>query len=169
MIMSVLEAIDRAIALICKCGVIFCLLALFFLLFTAVVVRMVPVLGISGYDEVVEWLFVWLTFLGAVALWREGALYRVVLIELAVPRWGKIALGLLAQLCMLLFALVLTIKGYEFLRYAGETTPFLRIDKGYWYAALPVTGTVMVAYSVAGLWRILRGGDAFSTTTSSIE
>ncbi len=32
---------------------------------------------LPGYDEIVELLFIWMTFLGAVALWREGALYRV--------------------------------------------------------------------------------------------
>jgi hypothetical protein len=51
---SVLRAIDRAIGAVCKWGVIGALLGLFFLLLLGVVVRIVPVLPISGYDEVVE-------------------------------------------------------------------------------------------------------------------
>ena len=163
MIASFMSTIDRAVGAICKWGVIGCLLGLFFLLLLAVIVRLVPVLSISGYDEVVEWLFAWLTFLGALALWREGTLYRVVLIELAVPTPFRRLLAVTNQLLMLAFALIVTIKGYEFLRDAGETTPFLGIDKAYWYAALPVTGAIMTLYSIAGLWRAARGSDPLAT------
>src|SRR5690606_35200894 len=82
--LAVLQRTDRIIGFICKWGVIGCLLGLFFLLPLAVVVRIVPFVAISGYDEIVELLFAWLTFLGALALWREGALYRVVVIESAL-------------------------------------------------------------------------------------
>lgn len=157
MIMRMLQRADRFVGFACKWGVIGCLLALFFLLLVAVIVRMVPVLAISGYDEVVEWLFAWMTFLGALALWREGALYRVILIEAAVPAPLRRVITIMSQMLMLVFALVMTIKGYEFLRDAGETTPFLGIDKTYWYVAIPVTGLIMSIYSIAGLWRAIRG------------
>lgn len=152
-----LQTMDRVVAGLCKWGVIGCLLGLFFLLLIAVVVRLVPVIAISGYDEIVEWLFAWLVFLGALALWREGALYRVVLIELSVPPSLRRAISVMNQLLMLGFALVLTIKGHEFLRDAGETTPFLGIDKGFWYVAMPAVGSVMTVYSAIGLWRAWRG------------
>ena len=157
MITSMLRRVDSLIGRACKWGVIGCLLALFFLLLVAVIVRMVPVLAISGYDEVVEWLFVWMTFLGALALWREGALYRVNLIEAAVPVLLRRAITIMSQTLMLVFALVMTVKGFEFLRDAGETTPFLRLDKSYWYVAVPATGAIMSIYSIAGLWRAVRG------------
>lgn len=152
-----LQTMDRVVASLCKWGVIGCLLGLFFLLLIAVVVRLVPVIAIAGYDEIVEWLFAWLIFLGALALWREGALYRVVLIELSVPPLLRRAISVMNQLLMLGFALVLTIKGYEFLREAGETTPFLGIDKGFWYVVIPAVGSLMTLYSTVGLWRALRG------------
>ena len=152
-----LQIMDSVVAALCKWGVIGCLLGLFFLLLIAVVGRLVPVVAISGYDEIVEWLFAWLVFLGALALWREGALYRVVLIELSVPPPLRWATSVMNQLLMLGFALVLTVKGYEFLRDAGETTPFLGIDKGFWYVVMPATGALMTLYSIVGVWRALRG------------
>jgi len=157
MILGALQRVDRAIGSICKWGVIGSLLGLFFLLLVAVIVRMMPTLSISGYDEIVELLFAWMTFLGALALWREGALYRVVLLEQSVPEPIRRAITVLSQTLMLLLALVMAFKGYEFLRDAGEITPFLGIDKGYWYLAVPATGALMAVYSAAGLWSALRG------------
>ncbi len=159
---SVLRAIDRAIGAVCKWGVIGALLGLFFLLLLGVVIRIVPVLPISGYDEVVELFVVWMTMLGAVALWREGGLYRVVVIEEMTPPPVRRAITLLHHVLMLAFALVLLVKGMEFVRDAGETTPFLGIDKTYWYLALPVPGALMAIYSIVHLWRTLRGRDTLA-------
>jgi TRAP-type C4-dicarboxylate transport system permease small subunit len=159
---GVLRAADRAVGFICKWGVIGALLGLFVLLLLGVLVRFVPVLPISGYDEIVELLVVWLTMLGALALWREGGLYRVVVIEAAAPPRARRAIAMLHHVLMLGFALVLLVKGLEFVRDAGETTPFLGIDKSYWYLALPVPGAVMAIYSVAHLWRTARGWETLA-------
>src|SRR5690606_4531332 len=111
---SVLQRIDQVVGAVCKWGVIGCLLGLFFLLLLAVIVRLVPFVTISGYDEIVELLFAWMTFLGALALWREGALYRVTVIESAIGASVPRLLPILIQALMLIFALVMAIKGYEF-------------------------------------------------------
>ncbi|WP_270935249.1 TRAP transporter small permease [Falsiroseomonas oryzae] len=161
--MSLLRGVDRTVAMLCRWGVILAMLGLFVLLLVAVVGRSVPALAVSGYDEIVELLVVWLTMLGAVALWREGALYRVASLEAALPRPARRALALAQQLIMLGFALALVWWGWIFLVDSMEIAPFLGIDKGWWYAAIPIAGVPMAAYSLAGIWRILRGGaDAMS-------
>ena len=152
-----LKALDGVIGCLCRWGVIGALLGLFFLLLLGVMVRFAPVLPISGYDEVVELLVVWMTMLGAVALWREGALYRVVVIEEMARPAVRRAIAMLHHALMLGFALVLLVKGLEFVRDSGETTPFLGIDKAYWYLALPIPGALMVIYSIAGVWRTWQG------------
>jgi TRAP-type C4-dicarboxylate transport system permease small subunit len=154
---ALLSAADRAVAFICKWGVIGCLLGLFFLLLLAVIVRLLPIFALSGYDEIIELLFAWMTFLGSLALWREGSLYRVILIENAVSEPLRRAIGVMSQGLMLAFALVMAVYGYEFLINAGETTPFLGINKGFWYVAVPLTGAIMAIYSVIGLWRAALG------------
>lgn len=166
--LAVLQRTDRIIGFICKWGVIGCLLGLFFLLLLAVVVRIVPFVAISGYDEIVELLFAWLTFLGALALWREGALYRVVVIESALAPSARRLIAIGTQTLMLLFALTMVIKGYEFLRDAGETTPFLGLNKAYWYLAVPATGLIMAIYSSVGLWRAARGELALADEGSKL-
>jgi TRAP-type C4-dicarboxylate transport system permease small subunit len=157
MIGRLLTATDRVIAAFCKWATILCFVALFCLLGGSVLARNVSVITIQGYDEVVELLFIWITFLTSLALWREGALYRVVIIEGMLPRVGQVALEIAINVCMLAFAAVLTIYGWDFLQQSGETTPFLRVDRVYWYAAIPVCGSVMAAYSIVWIWRVVSG------------
>lgn len=154
---AILQRIDKAVAFACKWGVIIALVGLFLLLLAGVVVRAVPVVSITGSDEIIEFLFAWLTFLGAVALWREGSLYSVTLIIAAVPPAVQHLIEVAIKLLMLAVALVLAVKGYEFVVGSGETTPFLRFDKAWWYASIPVGGGLMCLYSVAGLVKSFRG------------
>jgi TRAP-type C4-dicarboxylate transport system permease small subunit len=165
---AVLRLADRLVAALCRWGVVGGLLGLFVLLLLAVVVRFLPLLPISGYDELVELLVIWLTMLGAVALWREGALYRVTVVEASLPPRLRRAVVMGQQFLMLAFALVLLVWGLEFLFLAGETTPFLGADKSWWYAALPGPGALMVAYSLAGLWRAWSGRSALGESSSII-
>lgn len=157
---AALQLADSMIARLCRWGVVGGLLGLFFLLLLAVFVRFMPLLPISGYDELVELLVIWLTMLGALALWREGALYRVTLVETSLPLGLRRVARIAQQLLMLAFALLLLVWGMEFLFLAGETTPFLGADKSWWYAALPGPGAVMVVYSLAGLWKAWSGKTA---------
>lgn len=161
-LVGILQAADKVVAAACKWGVVGALLALSALLLLGVLVRFVPFIPISGYDEVVEFLVIWLTMLGALALWREGGLYRVVALEDMAPPWGRRALALMHHALMLAVALMLVWKGGEFARDSGETLPFLGLDKLGWYLALPVTGALMAAYSVAALVRTLRGRDTLA-------
>jgi len=162
---ALLKHADRMVAFVCKWGVIAALVGLFLLLLAGVITRAVPVVSITGSDEIVELLFAWLTFLGTVALWREGALYSVTLIIAAVPPAAQHVIEVGIKLLMLAVALVLLVKGYAFVAGSGETTPFLRFDKAWWYASIPVCGAFLCIYSVAGLVQSFRG--RFGKTGSS--
>ncbi len=156
MMMRSIQAIDRAIGLFCKYGSMLLLLALFILLGASIILRIAPLFTISGYDEVVELLFIWLIVLTTVALWREGTLYRVSMFESMLPLKGRVVLAVITNLAMLGLALILAYYGWAFAVNAGETTPFLRLTKVYWYAAIPVGGVLMSIYSVVWLWRVIR-------------
>jgi TRAP-type C4-dicarboxylate transport system permease small subunit len=154
---GVLCRLDRIVAATCRWTVVACFLGLFLLLSLGIVQRLLPLVKLSGYDELVELLFIWMTFIGAVALWREGALYRVEAIDRLLNPRGRQALAVLTSLTMLAVAVIFAWKGWSFLLESGETTPFLQVDKVYWYAAIPFSGVLMSVYSVAALWRALRG------------
>jgi len=168
MILDLLRAADRFVALFCKYVAITCFLALFVLLGSAIILRLAPLFTIQGYDEIVELLFIWIVMLTSLALWREGALYRVVIFEDLLAPQAQRALEILINLAMLAFALILAFYGWEFMQLSGETTPFLRLDKAWWYAAIPLCGALMALYSLVWLWRVIRGKSGLETTATLI-
>lgn len=162
---AVLKAADRLVAALCKGGAVACMLGLFVLLGLAIVLRLVPLFSIQGYDEIVELLFIWLVMLTSLALWREGMLYRVVMFEEMLRPAARRMVEIFINLAMLAFALVLLVYGIEFVQMAGETTPYLRLDKGWWYGAIPTCAALMAVYSLVWLWRVMRGRTLESTAT----
>lgn len=166
--MAVLRRLDQVVFLACKYGALACFLALFVLLGLAIILRLVPLFTIAGYDEIVEWLFIWLVMLTSLALWREGSLYRVVMFEDLLPAGGRKILEIAINLAMLAFAATLAVYGFDFMQMSGETTPFLRLDKAWWYAAIPLCSALMALYSLAWLWRVIRGEAALETTATLI-
>jgi TRAP-type C4-dicarboxylate transport system permease small subunit len=157
MIRTALTRLDRALALGCRWIVIGCFVGLFLLLWLGILQRTFPSIKLSGYDELIELLFVWMTFIGSVALWREGSLYRVDVLERLLSGRARQVLAVIVHLTMLATVGMLTFEGLGFALHSGETTPFLQADKIYWYAAIPVSGALMSLYSGAALWRTFRG------------
>ncbi len=153
--MDFLKKMDNAVAGFCKITCIIMLAALFLLLGMSIILRLVPLFTISGYDEIVELLFIWIVILATVTLWRDGLLYRVAIVEGMLPPRAKFALAVFINLLMFGFAMMLTYYGWLFAAASGETTPFLRLDKTYWYAAIPAGGFLMAIYSLVWLFRII--------------
>ncbi|MDP3410086.1 TRAP transporter small permease [Bosea sp. (in: a-proteobacteria)] len=164
--MRVLTGLDRLIAGTCKVAAIACLLGLFVLLALAIVLRLLPLFTIPGYDELVELLFIWLVMLTSLALWREGVLYRVMLFEDLMPAAAKRLVEIAINLAMLGFALVLVVYGLDFTRMSGETTPFLRMDKAWFYGAIPACAALMAVYSLVWLWRVATGRGALESSAT---
>jgi len=143
--------IDRWVQRTGRAAVLAALVLITALLSLGILMRALPGLTISGYDEVVELLMAWLTFLGAALLWGEGTLYRV---EVLTGRLrGRLAVAgeLAVRLLMLLFALVFTVEGYRVAVLSGESFPFLQFSKSFAYASMPVAGLLMIVYTAAGI------------------
>jgi len=129
------------------------LVGMMVLLTLGMLVRAFPVFSLTGYDEIVELLVAWMTFLGAAMLWGEGSLYRVDVLTDRLPPRPAGAVALVVRLVMLLFAIVFTVEGWRVAVLSAETTPFLRFPKSLAYASMPVAGSVMIAYSLSDIWR----------------
>jgi TRAP-type C4-dicarboxylate transport system permease small subunit len=150
-----LSTIDRAVQRAGQAVVVGALVAMLVLLALGVVVRIFPVIPLAGYDEIVELLMAWMTFLGAAVLWGEGSLYRVdVLINRLGPGVGRV-LGIGVRVLTLIFAVVLTVEGWRVAVLSAETTPFLRFPKSIAYASMPVAGAIMMGYALVGIGRAL--------------
>ena len=149
------SSIDQVVQRAGRAAVVLALVAILALLTLGVVARVFPVVALTGYDEIVELLMAWMTFLGAAVLCGEGSLYRVdVLTSRLGPRAGRIV-GLGVLVIVRLFAVVLTREGWRIAVLSAETTPFLRFPKSIAYASMPVAGAIMTGYALIGIGRAL--------------
>lgn len=128
------------------------------LVFGNVVLRYAFNSGITVSDEVARWLFVWLTFLGAIVAMKDHAHLGTDLLVSRLPSGGRKALLVGGHLLMLYITGLL---------FSGSLTQ-ARIN---WNVQAPVTGASMAIFYSAGvvfavsagvllgyeLWRALSG------------
>jgi TRAP-type C4-dicarboxylate transport system permease small subunit len=134
-----------------------CFIALLVLLTGNVLVRLFPVTTMYWFDEVVEWVFAWMVFLGAAALWARDEHFKLDWIskKLQQHRQGP----LVAVLLEILSLAFLAIFAYQSLRLtilAKDWTPVFNVSRRYLYVCMPVSGVIMVGYSVRNLLRETR-------------
>ena len=133
--------------------------ALLFLLSAVVFVRFVPVASLGWSDEIIEWVFAWMIFLGSAALWRENEHFRVEWLPQklkgrAAGKW----LGILNEMISIFFIAVLTYYGAILTVSAHDRSPILELPKHLWYLCIPLAGVIMIGYSLRNLFRLWRSG-----------
>ena len=139
-----------------------CLVALFILLFVNVIARTFQLAGFAWFDEVMQGLFAWMVFVGASALWRERDHFQVLwLVESLPPHAARFLRGVIICLS-LCFLSAMTWYGASLTLKARALTPILDLPTSLFYAAIPISGAVMIAYSLADLYKITRQKDSSS-------
>lgn len=138
----------------------FCIAAMVMLsvvLSAVVFVRFVPIAKLSWTDEAVEWAFAWLVFLGAAALWRKGEHFCVDIVTCRLERHplGKFQ-KLFIEACCAFFFIMFTYYGYLLTVKANDRSPILMWPRPIWYAAMPIAGLIMSAYSLRSIILILK-------------
>ena len=154
--MTLLRWIDIQLVAILRIFILVALAIILFLVVGDIVVRFVPVLSMSWYEEILQFCFAWMIFLGAALLWRKRELFSIDLLQHMIPGIGGRIVYYGAELLSLAFVSILALKGWQYVALETETTPFLALPRAYWYAALPVGSTLMTVYSVVGLVAKLR-------------
>jgi TRAP-type transport system small permease protein len=115
-----------------------CLAVMVVMVFGNVVLRYAFNSGIAISEELSRWLFVWLTFLGAIVALKENGHLGTDLLVSRLPRAGKIVCLLLSQVLML---------GVTAMLFQGSLAQ-VRIN---WDVEAPVTGAPMAVVYAAGL------------------
>jgi TRAP-type C4-dicarboxylate transport system permease small subunit len=114
--------------------------------------------GFTVSEELSRWLFVWMTFLGAVvALRRNGHLGTDMLVGKLGPQGKRICMGL--SLMLMLYCIWLVFKGSydQTVVNWDSTSAVMEVSMGYFYAsgmAFAVLGALVV---LSDLWRLLTG------------
>jgi TRAP-type C4-dicarboxylate transport system permease small subunit len=149
---------ERIFALSLKWSSVFCLVSLFLLISAGVFVRFVPFTSMGWADEIVEFGFAWMVFFGTTVLWRERSHFRVDLIPiwLAGTLAGRV-LEIFLALLSLLFFLILSYEGWVLALSVTDVSPILALPKALWYIIVPISGTIMLCYTVRDIWLLIRG------------
>jgi len=143
--------IDHALDVVMRWISVVCLTVLLCLVSLMVLVRFWPVVALGWEDEVVEFAFAWMVFLGSAAVWRSGEHIVIDFIPqaLAGTRAGR-ALEMIIGVAMLGFLGVFAWYGWLLtLQSQGNTSPMLVLPRPLWYVSVPVSGLVMIGYTIA--------------------
>lgn len=153
-----LKKSEQAFAQIMRWGGIVCLVGLLFFVSAGVFVRFVPISSMGWADEIIEFGFAWMVFLGVAVLWRGRSHFRVeVLPERLVEKKSGRMLEILLSLCALVFLLVFTYEGGLLAIRATDRSPILELPRTLWYMILPISGAIMIGYTLRDLWLLFRG------------
>lgn len=138
--------------LICVC----CFSLLLLLLAGNVFVRYFPVTAFYWFDEVVEWMFAWMVYFGAAALWARDEHFRLEWISEKIkgtPIGHLIAAGF--ELISLFFLIVFFYQALRLTILAKDWTPVFNVSKRYLYVCMPISGFIMVGYAIRNVLREL--------------
>jgi len=114
--------------------------------------------GFTVSEELSRWLFVWLTFLGAVVAVRDnGHLGTDMLVGKLGPQGKKVCMGL--SLVLMLCCLALLFKGsYEQTLINWDTTSaVMEVSMSYFYASGMAFSVLSAPILLGDLWRLVTG------------
>ena len=114
--------------------------------------------GFTVSEELSRWLFVWLTFLGAVVALRDNAhLGTDMLVGRLGPLGKRICMGL--SLVLMLYCLWLLFQGtYEqFKVNVGSESPVMEVSMGWFYACGMAFSVLGAPILLMDLYRLITG------------
>ncbi len=114
--------------------------------------------GFTLSEELSRWLFVWLTFLGAVvALRANGHLGTDMLVGKLGPAGKRICMGI--SLLLMLFCVWLIFKGSYDQSVVNwtSTSAVMEVSMSYFYASGMVFSVLASLVLLSDLWRLLSG------------
>jgi TRAP-type transport system small permease protein len=128
------------------------------IIFANVIARYFFHAPIRGSDEVSQYLFLWLSYLGALAALMRGLHYSFPNLVEMLPRIPREAVKTLSDLIVLFILLALVWFGWQLVnRLSFQTSPALGLPVYYAYIALPLTAALMALVVCAQIIDRLRG------------
>lgn len=134
------------------------LMAMVVMVFGNVLLRYIFNSGLSFYDELSRWCFVWLTFLGAIVAMRERRHLGVDILVRLLPRLGQKACFIIANLLML-YATWLLLSGSWMQTLLNWDVPGAAtgLSSGLFYGVGLVFAGSAALLLLSDLWRVLTG------------
>lgn len=122
------------------------------LVFTEVVLRDTIGRSLIITEEASRYAMIWVAMLGSALLVAEDGHIRIDIVPAATPPWIKLVLTLLSQICVLGFLAVLTVMTLKIMpEVSRDKTVTLGVSMAVIYAAIPVSGVLMIAFTVLNM------------------
>lgn len=128
------------------------------LLFVNVILRNLG-MGISWSEELVRYIFIWITFIGSAICVRFGSHVSIDIINSFLSEKAKTKIVFIASAITLAFLLLMLVKGIEavFFNYVnGQISPTLSLPFYFIYAVIPLGFFLMIVHYIEFLVIINR-------------
>jgi TRAP-type C4-dicarboxylate transport system permease small subunit len=158
-LVKALEKADRILTLILKIITIALLATLTLIVTANILLRIFPFTSLHWSDEIVELCFAALVFYGAAGVWMVKGHFSVGdwISKVVKSERARCAYRLLLELISLAFACVLFYYSLNLVLRAREVTSVFQIPKKVLYSCMPVSGLIMMAYSIVYVVRAAAG------------
>jgi TRAP-type C4-dicarboxylate transport system permease small subunit len=138
------------------------LIVIVLIVFANVVARYFFSRPLHGSDEVAQFLFLWLSYIGALAALMAGRHYSVPNVIDMLPSKARSAAATFSDLVVLAMLAVLVWYGWQLVdRLSFQTSPALDLPVYYVYFALPLTSALMALVIVAKIVGRIQGAPIF--------
>lgn len=128
------------------------------LVFANVVLRYVFNSGITLSEELSRWLFVWLTFMGAIVAMHEGAHLGTDMLVSRMSVRGKKACLVLGHVLMLYICWMLFKGSLEQVKINWDSTSaVMEVSQAFFYSSGVVCAASGAVILLNHLWRLIRG------------
>jgi TRAP-type C4-dicarboxylate transport system permease small subunit len=145
-----LKSIDKVILKTLKVVTITSFAFLTVLISANVFVRFFPIVSLHWFDEIIELLYAYLVFYGAAALWISREHFGVG--DWVEKRIAEIRMRhvyrLIIELLVLCFVVIFFHYSLRLTILARDVTNVFAIPKRVLYSCLPVSGLIMIIYSI---------------------
>ncbi|MEO5670686.1 MAG: TRAP transporter small permease [Ramlibacter sp.] len=153
-----IEKLVNAICRLFSVLMVACLVLMVIMVFGNVVLRYVFNSGLTVSEELSRWLFVWMTFLGAVVAMRNHAHLGTDTLVARLPPAGKKACFVIGHVLML-FVCVLMVKGgwQQTVIALGSTSAVMEASMAWFMASGVVFAVLASLFILLELWKLATG------------
>ena len=113
----------------------------------------------SWSEEMVSYLFAWMSLFGATIVVGERGHMNIPIVVERMGQKGRMFFAIFAEIVALLFAgVILLYGGIQITNLAmGQMTSALGVPIGIFYVVLPVSGALNIIYTILNIIDILQG------------
>jgi TRAP-type C4-dicarboxylate transport system permease small subunit len=150
MIQQLADFIDRG----CRYVSVALLMSMTVVFFTQICMRYLFGNGLSWAEELSRYMMVWLIYICAIVVFREGTQISVTAIEDKLPNAWRFTLNIAQKVVCIVFFLMVGYLGIKIMPFASfQKSPNMQIPMKYMYMLFPIASWLIVLQLIANFIR----------------